>query len=194
MDFRLYFWRSTMNIGSAGGVTMIKRCIRLAVILFLTLPVLSLPLDLYAQSLGFPLGKVILTVSGNIGHTNSGDKAVFDVDMLEAFGVSTLELETPWTEGRQVFSGVLGSKILDAVAARGEIIVARAINDYRVKIPVSDFRRYPVLFALKQNERYMRVRDKGPIWVVYPWETFPELDNEETREKWIWQLSEIIIQ
>jgi hypothetical protein len=114
--------------------------------------------------------------------------------MLEMLGVFELALETQWTDGRQVFNGVLGSKILDAVGAQGEVIAARAINDYEVKIPVSDLRRYPVLFALKQNGRYMRVRDKGPIWIIYPWDTFPELDTEEITNRSIWQLSEIIIE
>jgi len=162
--------------------------------LLLLLTLSSMSLNGLAGSLDNPTGKVILTISGNIGNTNSGDKAEFDRDMLEALGVSELALETRWTEGRQVFNGVLASKILDAVAAEGEVIVARAINDYEVRIPFSDMRRYPVLFALKQNGSYMRVRNKGPIWIVYPHETFPELDTEEISDRWVWQLSEIIIQ
>jgi len=160
----------------------------------LPLILLLMSQNLFAGSLDNPTGKVILTVSGNIGNTNSGDKALFDRDMLEALGVSELALETQWTEGRQVFNGVLGSKILDAVAASGDVIVARAINDYQVKIPLSDLRRYPVLFALRHNGKYMRVRDKGPIWIVYPRETFPEIDTGEIADRWVWQLSEIIIQ
>ncbi len=147
-----------------------------------------------AGDLGRPAGKVILTISGDIEHTNAGDRAEFDRTMLEALGMTELTVETAWTDGRPTFSGVLGSRILDAVGARGDEIVARAINDYQVTIPVSDLRRYPILFALKQDGRYMRVRDKGPIWVIYPRESHPELDNEETKQKWIWQLSSIHIQ
>ena len=147
-----------------------------------------------AGDLGRPAGKVILTVSGDIEHTNAGDRAEFDRTMLEALGLSELTVATAWTEGRPTFSGVLGSRILDAVGARGDELVARAINDYQIRIPVSDLRRYPILFALKQDGRYMRVRDKGPIWVIYPRETYPELDTEETKQKWIWQLSSIHIQ
>lgn len=147
-----------------------------------------------AGELGRPAGKVMLTISGNIENTNAGDRAEFDRTMLEALGTSELTVETAWTDGRPTFSGVLGSRILDAVGARGNEIVARAINDYQVTIPISDLRRYPILFALKQDGRYMRVRDKGPIWVIYPRETYPELDNEETKQKWIWQLSSIHIQ
>lgn len=153
------------------------------------LPGLSLAAELAA-----PTGKVLLTVSGRITNTNSGDQAVFDREMLEALGVSELAQETPWTDGRHVFNGVLGHKILDAVGAEGEMIVAKAINDYQVNIPTSDLRNYPVLFALKQNGSYMRVRGKGPIWIIYPRETYPELDTDQITDRWVWQLTEIVIQ
>lgn len=147
-----------------------------------------------AAALEKPVGKIILTVSGNITNTNAGDKAVFDRDMLEALGSAELSVNTPWTDGRQVFIGVPGKRVLDAVGARGEKMLAKAINDYQVEIPLSDLRNYPVLFALKQNGKYMRVRGKGPIWIIYPRETYPELDTDEITDRWVWQLEEIVIQ
>ncbi len=146
-----------------------------------------------AASLETPAGKIILTVSGNITTTNANDKAVFDREMLEALGNAELSVTTPWTDGRQVFNGVPGKRILDAVGARGEKMMAIAINDYRVEIPLSDLQNYPVLFALKQNGKYMRVRGKGPIWIIYPRETYPELDTDEVTDRWVWQLKEIVI-
>ena len=147
-----------------------------------------------AESLAKPSGAIILTVEGAIDNSNRGQSAVFDRQMLEDLGMSELQVTTPWTQGKQTFEGVLASKVLDAVGARGSIITARAINDYQVKIPVSDFRRYPVLLALKHNGRYMRVRDKGPIWIVYPRETYPELDTDLVTDRWVWQLSSLVIQ
>ena len=46
---------------------------------------------------------------------------------------------------------------------------------------------------MKQGGRYMRLRDKGPLWIIYPYEKYPELATAETREKWIWQLSTIVV-
>ena len=66
-----------------------------------------------------------------------------------------------------------------------------ALNDYRVRIPIADFRRWPVMLALKMNGQYMSVRDKGPIWVVYPNHLDPELGQDAYQARWIWQLVEI---
>lgn len=140
-----------------------------------------------------PTGPVILTVSGDIANTNAKGKAEFDRAMLEALGVSRLQTMTRWTQGEVVFEGVTAHKLIEAVQATGAIAHARAINDYRVDIPLSDFEDYPVLLALRKDGEDMRIRDKGPIWIVYPWDTYPELDTQEIKRRSVWQLSEIEI-
>ncbi len=166
---------------------------KLRTIPLLVLMALLVPMAANAAPLGKPTGKVILTVSGNIANTNAGAKAEFDREMLEALGTTEVKQGTPWTDGKQTFGSVLGIKILQAVGANGDTIIARAVNDYQVEIPVSDLENYPVLFAMKQNGRYMRLRDKGPLWIIYPYETYPNLATAENRERWIWQLSTMII-
>lgn len=56
----------------------------------------------YAEKLPAPTGKPVLTISGKIGNTNVGDKAVFDLAMLEKLGMKTVETTTPRTPGRSV--------------------------------------------------------------------------------------------
>lgn len=152
-----------------------------------------------ADDLAKPTGEVILTVSGNIQHTNAQDdsgngKAEFDLQMLEALGVHALEVATLWTEGRPKFEGVKAIDVMNAVGASGGNVTALALNDYKSEIPFSDFAKYPVMLALKMNGEYMSVRDKGPIWIVYPHEKFPELDVNLTRQKWAWQLLELHVE
>ncbi len=135
-----------------------------------------------------PEGKVILQVDGNITHANRGEAAVFDRAMLEGLGLATLRTTTAWTEGVVTFEGVRARDLLAAVGARGEAVWAEALNGYGVDIPISDFARYDVLLALKMNGTYMRVRDKGPIWIVYPRDAHSELSTVQTNARWVWQL------
>lgn len=142
----------------------------------------------FADTLAKPEGRIILTVTGNIEHTNGPGTAQFDRSMLESLGTEDLRTSTSWTEGRPVFSGVPMQRIMDAVGAHGTILSARALNDYTIDIPVSDFSKYRVLAALKMDGQYLKIRNGGPIWIVYPRDDFPELQNPYADQKWIWQL------
>jgi hypothetical protein len=111
-----------------------------------------------------------------------------DLAGLESLGVRTVVTATPWTEGTIRFEGVLLRDVIDAVAPEATMIRAIAINDYVVEIPVEDARRWDVIVASRADGERMRVRDKGPLWVIYPWSTDPELDQARYHNRSIWQL------
>jgi hypothetical protein len=149
---------------------------------------------LLAAELPAPAGPIILTVSGNINQRNSPEGAAFDREMLESLGLAELRTSTAWTEGVPVFEGVPAAELLEAVDAKGDRVVGRALNDYESAIPLSDFTEFPVLLALKMNGRDLRIREGGPIWIVYPWDQYPELVNEETKHRSVWQLNELHVE
>jgi hypothetical protein len=60
-----------------------------------------------------------------------------------------------------------------------------------VEIPASDFARWPVILAYRMNGEALRVRDKGPLWIVYPQDDFRALRTKEVQGKWVWQVKEI---
>jgi|HigsolmetaAR204D_1030405.scaffolds.fasta_scaffold02402_4 hypothetical protein len=144
-----------------------------------------------AEPLPAPSGEVILTITGDIGVTNAADRVEFDREMLEGLGLVQVETSTSWTEGVQSFEGVPASVVLDAVEANGTTVTAVALNDYKVQIPISDFRDYPVILALNMNGQALRIRDKGPIWIVYPRDDYPELAVDAMDQRWIWQVKEL---
>lgn len=141
------------------------------------------------ESLASPRDRVVLTVTGAIGNTNAPGRAELDRAMLERLGVVKLTTWTPWTEGEVEFEGVWARHLMEAVDAQGTEVRAVALNDYEHVVPLEDFQRYDVLLAMRMNGQLMRVRDKGPIWIVYPWSDHPELDDFATREKSVWQLN-----
>jgi hypothetical protein len=147
-----------------------------------------------AQGLPQPTGEVILTIQGEIERKNAPEGAQFDRQMLEALGTERLRTSSPWTDGVPEFEGVPARKVMEAVGARGTTLIARALNDYQAEIPVSDFQDYPVLFALKMDGRDLTVRDRGPIWIVYPRDGFPELRNERVNSRWVWQLNGLTVE
>ncbi|SFE00813.1 oxidoreductase [Roseivivax sediminis] len=146
-----------------------------------------------AQDLPAPDADPLLTVSGEIGCTNDGDSAVFDRAMLESMNPVTIETETIWTDGVQSFTGVPLGEILSAACAEGSAIQATAINDYAVEIPRADWEREGPVVAYLNNGEPMSVRDKGPLWIVYPYDSEPEFQSEVTYSRSIWQLDRIVV-
>lgn len=146
-----------------------------------------------AATLPAPQERSILEITGKISNTNAGDRAQFDLPMLEKIGVTQLKTSTAWTEGKPAFEGVLMRDLLAAVGASGEKITVVALNDYKVDIPISDFKNFPVILAYRMDGKALRVKDKGPLWIVYPADDFPELNNKQTQNKWVWQVKEIQI-
>ncbi|MHB2169287.1 putative pterin-binding protein [Alsobacter sp. R-9] len=147
-----------------------------------------------SKALDRPSGQVLLTVSGAITNTNDGDRAVFDRAMLERLGLARLRTTTPWTDGVVEFEGVPVKALLDAVGIKGRRLKAMAINDYSVELDATEFDRIPALLAMRMNGVQLRVRDKGPIWIVYPYEELPSFREEANNHKWIWQLKSIVVQ
>ncbi len=145
-----------------------------------------------ASMLGSPTGPVILSVSGSISEKNDGETAKFDRVMIEQLDWKTVETFTRWTDGPTRFSGIDLASLLEAVGAHGKDIIATALNDYSVKIPMSDAAMHNVLLALEMNGEEMKIRDKGPIWVIYP-QSQEQAIQSEFDEKMIWQLRSLEI-
>lgn len=142
------------------------------------------------QALDAPTGRVLLTVSGAISATNAEGIAEFDRDMLEALQWREIESFTAFTEGPQKFAGPTLRSLLDALGVSGGTLLATAVDDYTLEIPVSDADEFSVILALSHNGKSMRVRDKGPIWVVYP-ATEEQAAQRKFYVSMIWQLVSI---
>lgn len=142
-----------------------------------------------------PQQEVILTVRGALGVASHHGTVKFDLPTLEQIGLVRFTTPTTWTDAPVTFEGILMSRLFEllAVASHATEAVMTALDDYQVTIPLSDVRRWPVMLALKRDGAYMSVRDKGPLWVVYPRQAFPELNEPRHDPKWIWQLKEIIV-
>ncbi|CUI62216.1 molybdopterin-dependent oxidoreductase [Cognatishimia activa] len=149
------------------------------------------PLGVAADDLDTPTGEVILTVSGAITKQNTDEAAAFDFDMLAAMPAESFETTTIWTEGSQSFTGVSLNALLDFVGVDGKLLFASAINDYQVEIPITDATDGGPIVAYLRNGEPMSVRNKGPLWIVYPYDLNKDYQSETIYSRSIWQLDRI---
>lgn len=147
-----------------------------------------------ALALDAPKERAILTITGKIAEKNAGDKARFDMKMIEALPQHTFTTSTPWFDKPVKFTGPLLADVLAAVKASGSKISAVAINDYKISIPVDDTTKYKLVVARLIDDRAIPVREKGPLFVVYNFDSAAELRTSTYYERSIWQLKALEVQ
>lgn len=142
-----------------------------------------------------PTGDPILTVTGKIGTSNVDGAIQMDMPTLESVGLVDYTVTDPFEGGEVVFRGILTNDLLDLwqVPSDATTLHMVALNDYSVDVPISDLRKYPVIFAVKQDGEYMPVDTRGPAMLVYPYNDF-EFDTDIYNNYWIWQIKSIDVQ
>lgn len=139
-----------------------------------------------------PSGQPMLTITGKITKTNQDGSWVFDREMLEGLPHTKVVTETPWYDEVSEFEGPVASAILEAVGADvSDNLRIIALNDYSAVVPASDFVEHGVIFAMKRNGSALRVRDKGPLFLIYPFDSNPNLKSEIYYNRSVWQIKAI---
>lgn len=139
-----------------------------------------------------PKGKIVLRVEG-ASSGEAGKPLAFDIPTLELMGLIRFTNTNRWYTEPVTFEGVLGSDFLAAVGVPpgAKTMHMVALNDYVADVPIEDLRLWPVMLALKIDGKYMSVREKGPIWLVYPSHIDEKLGEPAYQGRWIWQVKDI---
>jgi len=133
---------------------------------------------------------IILTIEGKV---SGGSQKHFRLSDLEKLGTHEIKTHTPWHDGEMRFEGVLLKDLLQVAGSQGEAMRVVALNDYSAQLPVSDTERFNPILAYKLNGKYMSIVDKGPLFIIYPYDSDPELRVEIYHARSVWQVRTIII-
>lgn len=115
------------------------------------------------------------------------------VSMQELLELPRAEFTTStiWTNGPQTFSGVWLSDLMNYLQiSEGEIYLS-ALNEYLVELPLSEIFPGGPLVAYERNGAPMGARDKGPLWVVFPYDSDARFRSESVYAQSIWQMDRI---
>lgn len=133
---------------------------------------------------------VILSV---VDDTKGGQRVDLTLDDLQRLGGAVIRTTTPWHDGEQVFEGVPLARLLAHLGTQGNRLTLTALNSYMTEIPVADATQYPVMLAYKRNGQTMPVTDKGPLFVIYPYDADKTLKTETYFSRSAWQVRQIAI-
>jgi hypothetical protein len=116
----------------------------------------------------------------------------YDLAALQALPQTEYTTENGFIDNTSLFSGPLLRDVLELSDLLDEdTITLKAANDYEISYPVSDATDYDVIIATKMDGDEMSVREKGPLWLMYPFSDFPELSDGIFKSRIIWQLVEV---
>jgi hypothetical protein len=113
-----------------------------------------------------------------------------DLDALQQNDVST---ETPWHDGVSTFAGRKLRVLLDAAGASGKMITAHALSDYSANLPVEDTHNFGVTLATRVTAELLPIRDKEPIFIIYPYDSDPTLQHDVYCTRSVWQADRLTL-
>lgn len=123
---------------------------------------------------------------------------VLTIADLSAMQAVTFETSTIWTEGRLSFTGVpLRALLMETMAPEdlvpGAVVRVVALNQYFADIPLDALAQDVPILAFHIDGQPFPVRDKGPFWIVYPYDSAPEYMTEEVYSRSVWQVQELVL-
>lgn len=127
--------------------------------------------------------------------TTPEETASFSMEELLEMPQTTVVTKNDYVDETTEFQGPRLSTLLERFEIdRSETLKMVALNDFAAELPASDAYDYEVILAVLRDGEEMSVRDKGPIWVIYPMDDHPELQDEAYNDRLVWQLKEISVE
>jgi len=149
-----------------------------------------------------PEGPVILTISGDIGHTNRGashpkrdgffayheiefTKALsLDLAALEEFPQHKIICQPPQYDNSATFQGARLIDVLKALGAQNVSIKTRALDGFAVELASQQIAAKDWILATRADGKPFGIGDKGPVWLMHTPSTQKVPEAEE--QGWPW--------
>ncbi|UOA16537.1 hypothetical protein [Sulfitobacter dubius] len=137
----------------------------------------------------FGFAQAILTIS------TPEQSASFTLEELLEMPQTTVVTKNDYVDHPAAFQGPLLRAILETFEIdRHADLNMIALNDFNSTVPAADAFDYDVILAVLRDGEGMTVRNKGPIWVIYPMDEHPELRDDAYNNRLVWQLKEISVE
>lgn len=138
---------------------------------------------------GTPQGPVLLEVDGDI----PDGAAQFDLAALDALPQGRFRSSTIWTEGEPEFSGPRLSALLDHLGAEPGDVMLSAANQYQILLPRAMVEADAPIIATRIDGAPFPLRERGPLWLVFPYDADRRFRTEAAYAVSVWQLVRLTV-
>jgi hypothetical protein len=138
--------------------------------------------------------RIVLTVSWADGRMAPAKFALKDLEKLERKDYLTVLPSALSVPGRHDWQGIPLRAVLQAAGAlHPSSLRIVALDGYQVIVPITDVERFDPILAYRKDDQYIGILDKGPLFLVYPFDGHPELQTMEYINRAIWQVNAIVL-
>lgn len=149
--------------------------------------------ELLLASAGLLLGggTVFAADEALLGIRNGDRERVLGRAELEALPQYSFTTSTIWTMGRPTFSGPPLISVLELAGITSGAVELTAMNDYRTTLSLADLGAHVPILATRIDGKTFSRREKGPLWLVYPYDEDPAFRSEAVYARSVWHLVSI---
>lgn len=133
-----------------------------------------------------------LEVTGKVRANASDGSFKFTEESFLALPATSLTTSTAWTP-RSEFRGPTLETVLAAagVPAGASDLRFFAIDAYEISIPITDIPKYRPILAYLQNGARLEIATRGPVFLVYPRDQYPEMTTIKGQAQYVWMVCKI---
>ena len=129
----------------------------------------------------------ILTVN----NAADGRSVSFTYEELLALPQTEFRTGTIWTSGVDSYSGPSLAAVLESADISQDDLLISAINVYNVAFPADKISANAPVLAVQVNGAPFSIREKGPIWALFPFDDDDRYRAEDYFALSVWQLRQI---
>lgn len=114
--------------------------------------------------------------------------------MIEALQTSSIVTANHVLSKPTNYKGPVLGDLLNQLGARGDSVFVTALDDYTAELKRSEIEKYDVLLATHENGKMMTIDDRGPFFIVFPFDKYKELRRDLYYNMSVWQIKSIEVE
>jgi hypothetical protein len=135
------------------------------------------------------------------GKTSTGKPLPLSLEKLEALAKTSVWTKEPHNTTNSNpntifhFRGVAVSTLLKQVGVAPDVtdVTFIAHDAYRVTVSLADLRQYPIIIALERDNQKISRSDGGPLYLVFPYSQYPQLQQPYPDRFWAFYLTDLVV-
>lgn len=140
---------------------------------------------------------VVLSISGPIiRHGQHLERVDYTLSELRALPQVDITTSHFWVQRPHTYTGPVLKQLLDPLFEHTTIktLTLGGLNGYSVAVDWAKVAPFDPILAWQDNGLRMSRRDKGPLWLMLPFDQIPMLQQAELIHFMVWQLRNIKVQ